>query len=87
MIRREGKIMENVGVIIAVVGIGIAMVGVVISMMFWVRQESNRLADIQREDRKDFIQISRNMELTIEAISHEIKDFHARLLRIEERRK
>lgn len=75
------------GLIIAIVGVGIAMVGVVISMMFWVRNESNALRKDQKEDRKDFLQLNRNLELTVKAIQDEIKDFHNRLCLIEERRK
>ena len=66
----------DVGVIIAVVGSSIANIGVVISMMFWVRSEANLLRSEAKEDRKDLVQISRNIEL-------EMKDFHQRLLDIE----
>lgn len=66
----------DVGVIIAVVGVGIAMVGVVVSMMFWVRSEANSLRQEQKEDRKDLLQISRNMEI-------EMRDFHQRLIEIQ----
>ena len=64
------------GIIIAVVGTGVAMIGVVIAMMFWCRQEANLLRGEAKEDRKDLMQIARNMEL-------EMKDFHYRLLEIE----
>lgn len=70
---------SDLGLIIAVVGVGIAMVGVVISMMFWVRSESNDLRNEQKQDRKDLLQISRNIE-------NEMKDFHFRLLEIERKR-
>lgn len=78
---------NDIGIIIAIVGVGIAMVGVVIAMMFWVRQESNSLRQEAREDRKDLIQISRNLELTVNAIQHEMKDFHSRLCLIEQSKK
>lgn len=68
--------MESTGLIIAVVGVGIAMVGVVISMMFWVRDEANSIRADQREDRKDLLQISRNIEI-------EMKDFHHQLIEIQ----
>lgn len=77
--------MDNLGLIIAVVGVGIAMVGVVISMMFWVRSESNTLRAEAKEDRKDLLQVSRNLELSLMAIQTEMKDFHNRLCSIEER--
>lgn len=68
--------MENIGLIVAVVGVGIAIVGVVISMMFWMRSESNTLREEQKSDRRELMQISRNIEL-------EIKDFHYQLLEIQ----
>ena len=55
--------MENIGLIVAVVGVGIAIVGVVISMMFWERSESNTLREEQKSDRRELMQISRNIEL------------------------
>lgn len=72
--------MQDIGLIIAIVGTGIAMVGVVMAMMFWVKQEANVLRFEAKEDRKDLLQISRNIEL-------EMKDFHYRLLEIERSRK
>ena len=71
---------SDLGLIIAIVGTGLAIVGVVISMMFWVRQEANSLRMDAKEDRKDLLQISRNIEL-------EMKDFHYKLLEIERNRK
>ena len=70
---------QNLGLIIAIVGTGIALIGVVISMMFWVRQEANGLRADAKEDRKELLQISRNIEL-------EMRDFHNRLCLIEEKR-
>lgn len=66
----------DVGIIIAIVGSTMAIIGVVISMMFWVRSEANLLRSEAKEDRKDLIQISRNIEI-------EMKDFHHRLIEIE----
>lgn len=73
----------DLGIIIAVVGVGVAMVGVVIAMMFWVRSEANSLRLEAKQDRKDFLQISRNLELAVNAIQTETKDFHFRLLEIQ----
>ena len=67
---------SDLGLIIATVGTGLAMVGVVIAMMFWSRTEANSLRAEAKEDRKDLLQISRNIEI-------EMKDFHIRLLEIE----
>lgn len=77
----------DIGVIIAIVGVGIAMVGVVIAMMFWVRQEANTLRADAKEDRKDLLQISRNLEIVLSSIQSEIKDFHYRLIEIEKAKK
>jgi Ca2+/Na+ antiporter len=76
----------DIGVIIAVVGSAIANIGVVISMMFWVRSEANMLRVEQKEDRKDLLQVSRNLEITMISIQNEMKDFHQRLLDIEKHR-
>lgn len=70
----------DLGIIIAIVGSAVAIIGVVIAMMFWVRQEANSLRGEAKEDRKDLLQISRNIE-------NEMKDFHSRLLEIERSRK
>ena len=75
------------GLIIAIMGSTVAIVGVVIAMMFWVRQESNILRLDAKEDRKDLLQISRNIENTIMAIQSEMKDFHFRLIEIERKKK
>lgn len=77
----------DIGLIIAIVGVGVAMVGVVIAMMFWVRTEANSLREDAKEDRKDLMQISRNLEIAVDAIKTEMKDFHYKLLEIEKTRK
>ena len=60
-------------------------------MFLWVRSEANadrrHFQDMQREDRKDLLQISRNLETILEGIQEEMKDFHGRLCKIEESRK
>lgn len=70
---------QDIGLIIAITGTGIAIVGVVLAMMFWIRQEANALRAEAKEDRKDMLQISRNIEI-------EMRDFHIRLLDIERAR-
>lgn len=77
---------QDLGLIIAIVGTGIALIGVVIAMMFWVRQEANVLRQEAKEDRKDLLQINRNIENAITAMQNEMKDFHYRLLEIEKLR-
>jgi hypothetical protein len=67
----------DIGLVIAIVGSAVAIVGVVVGMFLWLRGEANNdrrsMQDIQREDRKDLLQISRNIE-------NEIRDFHRQLL-------
>lgn len=76
----------DLGIIIAIVGSAIAIVAIIIAMMFWVRTEANELRNEAKEDRKDLLQISRNMENVIQAIQIEIRDFHQRLCAIEEKK-
>ena len=70
----------DLGIIIAISVGTVSIIGVVISMMFWCRQEANSLRAEAKEDRKDLLQISRNIET-------EMKDFHYRLLEIDRARK
>lgn len=75
-----------VGIIIAIVGTGAILVGTVISMMFWVRQETNMLRAEAKENRKDFLQISRNLENVMVSMNREMKEFHNKLIEIERER-
>jgi hypothetical protein len=75
------------GLMLGMLGIALAMIGTIISMMFWSRTEANSLRNEAKEDRKDFIQISRNLENAIYAIQREMADFHNRLIKIEMERK
>lgn len=81
----------DLGIIIAIVGSAVAIVGVMITMMIWVRVESRsdwrNLQDQIINDRRDFIQCLRNIDLTINEIKIENKDFHYRLLEIERSKK
>ena len=74
----------ELGIIIAIVGSSIAIVGTTISMFFWVRSEANadrrHFQDITREDRKDILMLIKSIEM-------EIKDFHYKLISIDERRR
>ena len=74
------------GLIVALVGSTISIVGVMIAMMFWVRSEANSLRAEAKEDRKDLVQISRNLEIASINMQTEMKDFHHRLLEIEKNR-
>ena len=65
--------MTDLGIIIAIVGSAIAIVGVMIALFLWTRGEANA-------DRRDIVNL-------IVAIKEEMKDFHARLCVIEERRR
>jgi len=75
----------DIGLVIAIVGTGIAIVGAVLAMMFWSRSEANNVRMELKEDRKDMLQISRNIEITVQAIQNEMKDFHHQLLNIKKK--
>ena len=75
----------DLGIIIAIVGTAMAMIGVVISMMYWVRSESNSLREDSKEDRKNFLQLNRNIEILVGAMGQEMRDFHNRLVEIEKK--
>lgn len=66
----------DIGLIIAIVASAFTIAAVVIALFLWVRSEGNAdrrsFYDIQREDRKDLLQISKNIEM-------EMKDFHRKL--------
>lgn len=81
----------DVVTLIAVIASPFALLAVVIALFLWLRSEANSdrryTHEIQREDRRDLLQISKNIELLVEAIQKEMKDFHGRLCSIEERSK
>ena len=58
----------------------IANMGVIIPMFLWIRSEANADRKESAADRRDFLQLIRN-------IQDEMKDFHGRLCMIEERNK
>jgi hypothetical protein len=74
----------NQETIIAIVGSTATIILSMFGMFLWVRSEANNdrrsMQAIQREDRKDFLEI-------IRAIEMEMKDFHNRLCLIEMERK
>jgi hypothetical protein len=74
---------HDLGLIIAIVGSSVAIVGTIIAMFFWVRGEANAdrrsIQETAKEDRKDILNLIRSIEL-------EIRDFHHRLLKIEEKK-
>lgn len=76
----------DLSLVIAIVGSAIAIVGVVVGMFLWLRGEANsdrrKFDEIQREDRKDLLQISKNIENAIYAMQNEMKDFHYQLLEV-----
>lgn len=63
----------DVGIIIALLGSTIAIVGTVIALFLWTRSEANA-------DRRDIFNL-------VLAIQEEMRDFHGRLIKIEESRK
>lgn len=65
--------------ILALVGaIFVANMAVIIPLFLWTRSEANSDRRESANDRRDMLQIIRN-------IQDEIKDFHGRLCKIEER--
>lgn len=81
----------DTGIIIAIVGSTVAIVGVVISMMFWVRTEANDIRKDQKEDRRDLLQMQKNLEMScssmIRGIQLEMQDFHRQMLEIQKSKK
>jgi chemotaxis protein CheY-P-specific phosphatase CheC len=81
----------DIATLIAVVGSTFTILATMISLFLWLRTEANTdrrsIQSVQREDRKDLLQISRNIENTMMAIQQESKEFHNRLCLIERERK
>lgn len=70
----------DLSAVITILGVFIANLAIVVPLFFWNRSESR--SDIRHMDNK----LDAIRELTF-AIHQEMKDFHARLCVIEERRK
>lgn len=81
----------DIATLISVIAGTFTMIAVIISLFLWLRSEANsdrrNMQEIQREDRKDLLQMGKNIESMVLAIESEIKDFHYRLLEIEKSRK
>jgi len=75
----------DVGLIVAIIASTATIIGTMLAMMFWMRSEANTLRGEAKEDRKDLLQISKNLELTIQNIQFEMKDFHRQLLEIQKK--
>lgn len=77
----------DVSLVIAIVGSAVAIVGVVVGMFLWLRGEANNdrrsMQDIQREDRKDLLQISRNIENAVQGMQNDMRDFHRQLIEVQ----
>ena len=74
---------QDLGLIIAIVAGSVTIIAAMLAMFLWLRSEANsdrrHFQDIQRDDRKDLMQISRNLELAVNAIQAEMKEFHLKL--------
>lgn len=70
----------DLGVVISIVGSAVAIVGAVIALFLWTRSEANA-------DRRDIVNLILAIKEEISAIHLEVRDFHNRLVAIEERRK
>lgn len=68
--------MSELSIIIAIFALATTIIGIIISMLIWVINESNELRKEAQADRKDLLQLTKNIE-------NEMKDFHYRLLDIE----
>ena len=81
----------DLSTLIVILGSTFTIVVSMFGMFLWVRSEANTdrryFSDIQREDRKDLLEISRNLETLMKGIQNEMKDFHNRLCSIEQGRK
>lgn len=75
----------DLGLIITIIACTTTTIGMVVGMMFWVRLEANTLRAEAKEDRKDLLQISKNLETTIQNIQNEMKDFHRELINIQKK--
>lgn len=77
----------DIATLIAVVSGTFAILATMISLFLWLRTEANadrrHFQDLQREDRKDLLEISNQIRESVDAIQSEVKDFHQRLLKIE----
>jgi hypothetical protein len=71
------------GIIVTFVVSIFGSTGAILAMMFWCRQEANTLRSEAKDDRRELMQISRNLEMAVNAIQVEMKDFHNRLLQVE----
>jgi hypothetical protein len=61
--RKKTKAMQqDLTLVLTILGIAATNVVVIISMMFWTRSEANTLRQEQKEDIKDLLKISRNLE-------------------------
>lgn len=77
----------DIATLIAVVSGTFAILATMISLFLWLRTEANadrrHFQDLQREDRKDLLEISNQILESVDAIQSEVKDFHQRLMKIE----
>jgi predicted membrane protein len=80
----------DIATIVTILGSTFAIIFSMLGCFLWVRSEANNdrnaLSNVQREDRKDLLQISRNLEMIMKEMQQENKDFHTRLCVIEQSR-
>lgn len=73
---------EVLTMICTVAGVFIANLAIVVPLFYWVRSEGNsdrrQMQDTAAADRRDFLTLIRE-------IKDELKEFHGRLIQIEER--
>lgn len=70
----------DASLIIAISGATFTIIAIMFSLIFWIRMEANEIRKEKKENRKDILNLVREIE-------SEIKDFHHRLIDIEKSRK
>ena len=66
--------------LISVIAGTFTMIAVIVSLFLWLRSEANadrrHFQDIQKEDRKDLLQMVSAIKEEVSAMQTEMKDFH-----------
>ena len=81
----------DLATLVAVLAGTFTILATMVSLFLWLRSEANadrrHIHEIQREDRKDLLQLTRNIENMIQAIQTEMQDFHSRMAAMEAHKK
>ena len=70
----------DLATLISVIAGTFTMIAVIVSLFLWLRSEANadrrHFQDIQKEDRKDLLQMVSAIKEEVSAMQTEMKDFH-----------